>query len=237
MKQKRKLSMLLVGGVVVLLVGLLSAVAFAQDVTPEAESQATPENRLPFGGFGLRGGLGHFGHGSGNRDENLAEALGVTIEELQAAREQAFLESINDAVAEGLITQEQADQMLAMHALKQYIDRQALLAEALGMTVEELEAALAGGQTLWDLMFEKNISPSDLQTNMQAAHEAAVQQAVADGVITQAQADEILANGGLNFFGGHGRGHHGRGGFRGGYPGLETPDTATPETSDTAFDA
>jgi hypothetical protein len=237
MKEKRKLSVMLVAGVVLLLVGLLSAVAFAQDVIPEAESQATPENGMRFGGFGLRGGPGHFGYGAGNRDENLAEALGVTIEELQAAREQAFRESINDAVAEGLISQEQADRMLAMHALKQYIDRQALLAEALVMTVEDLETALGGGQTLWDLMFEKNISPNVLQANMQVAFEAAVQQAVTDGVITQAQADEILAGGGPNFFGGHGRGHHGRGGFRGGYPGLQTPDTSAPETTSSAFDA
>lgn len=238
---KRKWSVLVVAGVVTVLVGLLAAVAMAQTVTPEAEEgdQAQPDTLLPFGGFGRHGGFGRFGEAGSDRDENLAEALGITVEELQAAREQAFQSSVADAVAEGLITQEQADLMLAMQALKSTIDRQALLAEALGMTVDELEAALAEGQSLWDLMFEKEISPSELQTKMQAAYEAAVQQAVADGVITQEQADAILSNGGLHFFGGRGHGgRHGRGGYDwGGFPGTITPDTTAPETTDTGFDA
>lgn len=217
-----------------LVAGLLVAVAMAQDATQE-DKQASPDPLLPFGGFGHRGGFGRFGGERDDRDENLAEALGITVEELQAAREKAFQESIADAVAEGLITQEQADQMLAMHALKSYIDRQALLAEALGMTVDELEAALSEGQTLSDLMSEKGISFSVLQTNMQAALEAALQRAVADGVVSQEQADAMLS-GGMNFFGGHG--HHGRGGRHGeGYPGFDIPDTDTPETTDTSFDA
>lgn len=239
MTGKRKWSVLVIGGVVMLLVGLLTAVAMAQDATPEAQAEDQPQNGnwLPFGGFGHRGGLGRFGGMADDRDENLAEALGITVEELQAAREQAFRESITDAVAAGRITQEQADLLLAMQAIRGTIDRQALLAEALGMTVDEVEAARSEGQTLWDLMFEKEISPSELQTKMQAAYEAAVQQAVADGVITQEQADAILSSG-MRFFGGHGRGHHGWGGFRGfGAPGQLSPDTAVPETTDTSFDA
>ena len=76
--------------------------------------------------------------------------------------------------------------------------------------------------------------------------EAAVQQAVTDGVITQAQADEILADDGFSLFGrGDRGGHHGGGrGGRGGHgffsptlPDSTTPDTAFPETMDTSLDA
>lgn len=237
---KRKWSVLVIAGVVMLLVGLVAAVVMAQEATPQAPdgNEVSPHGMLPFGDFGHRDGFGRYGGARDDRDEYLAKALGITVEELQAARDQAFRESIADAVAEGLMTQEQADLMLAMQALKGTIDRQALLAEALGMTVDELEAALSGGQSLSDLMAEQGISASELQTKMQAAYEAAVQQAVADGVITQEQADAILSGGGMNFFGGHGHGgRHGRGGYHGGLPGRQAPDTTAPETTDTGFDA
>jgi hypothetical protein len=249
MEKQRKWPFLVMVGIVILLIGAMATVALAQTLTPEAEAPAeTPAQEEDSAAadtrsFRLgRGGFGHFG-GDSSRDEYLAEALGITVEELQAARQRAHAASIAAAVADGSITQEQADQLLAMHALRNAIDRQALLAEALGMTVDELEAALAGGQSLRDLMSEQGIDASTLQANVQAAYEAAVAQAVADGIITQAQADAILADGmGFGLFD-HGRGH-GRGGGRGfgrggwrGLPDLTTPDTTTPETTDTRFDA
>ncbi len=60
---------------------------------------------------------------------------------------------------------------------------------------------------------------------MTAAHKAAIEAALADGTITQAQADALLADLETNgFFGGHGFGlgggmHGGRGGMRGGMMG------------------
>lgn len=252
MKKSKNWTLLLVGGLVVLVLGLIGSVALAQDATPEAETptpgETTPESDGSFSlrGLGDFGGFGRHG-GDSNWLENLAEALGITVDELEDAQEQAHAASVADAVAASEITQAQADQILAAHALKGYIDRQAILATALGMTTEELEAALAAGQSISDLMGEKGIDAATLQANAQAAYETAVQQAVTDGVITQAQADEILASGNLNLFGhgGHGGrgGHHGRGGQGGrGYglpsiPDSTTPDTTEPETTDTSFDA
>jgi hypothetical protein len=250
MEKSKKWPILLMGGLLVLMLGLIGSIALAQDATPEAETPAQEQSES--GSAGIWRGLGHwggFGLGDGadsNWLENLAEALGITVQQLEEAQEQAFAASVADAVAAGQITQEQADQILANRALKSYVDRRTILATALGMTADELEAALAEGQSMSDLMDEKGIDAATLQANAQAAYEAAVQQAVTDGVITQAQADEILAEDGFNLFGHGGRGsHHGGGrGGRGGHgffspmlPDSTTPDTTVPETTDTSLDA
>jgi hypothetical protein len=155
-------------------------------------------------------GPGRFG-GSIDRQALLAEALGITVEELQAAQEEANRAAIQQAVDEELMTQEQADLMLSRMALRSYLDRDALVAEALGITVEELEAARTEGKPLMVLMYELDLEPATVRTALQTAYEEAVQQAVTDGVITQEQADEILESGGPGF-GGPGR-------FRGGFGG------------------
>lgn len=246
MVKKSKWPIVLAGGLLVLLIGVMATVVLAQTATPEATPEAgtaTQDEGATGSGIrlhGLFGGLfGRHGGGIGrygsDGDENLAEALGITVEELAAASEQAYAASLADAVAEGKITQEQADNLLAMRALKAAIDKEALLAEALGVTVEELQAALAAG-TLSDLVTAQGLTAEQVQANYQTAYEAAVARAVADGVITQAQADEILSgNSGLNLFGG--RGHHGRGHHHG-WDGSDStvPDTDT-GTTDTAFDA
>ncbi len=51
----------------------------------------------------------------------LAEALGITIEELQQARENVFMSEIAQAVTDGKLTQEQADLMIARKAIKSYL--------------------------------------------------------------------------------------------------------------------
>lgn len=243
MKKPKKRILLLIGGVLALMLGLIGGIALAQDSTPEDETPAQ-DGTLPYsdGAWGFRGmrlwgDMGRHAAG-GDWQTYLADALGITVDELEDAQQRAFEAAIGDAVTAGDLTQEQADRMLAAHALMAYIDRQAILATALGMSPEELEAAFAKGQTIRDLMDEKGLDAETLMANAQAAYEAAVQQAVADGVITQAQADEILAGETFNFFG-HGEhgGHHhgGRGGHGFGFPRM--PDSTTPDTTDTNSDA
>ena len=243
--KQRKWSFLLIAALSVLLVGLLAGVVLAQTATPEAETE-TEDNTPQSDGLSLRGlHHGFMSSGSSAHDEYLAEALGITVEELTAARRQAMAAYLADAVTAGDITQEQADLMLGKYALSDTIERTALVAEALGMTTAELEAALAEGQSLSDLMTAAGIDADTLQTNVQAAYEAAVARAVADGVITQAQADAVLAqdsNGfGFGLFGGHrggGRGHHGRGGSWSIPSVPSTPDSDSDDTTtDTGFDA
>jgi hypothetical protein len=67
-----------------------------------------------------------------------------------------------------------------------------VVAEALGMTVEELQAEFEAGKKLPDILEELGMSEEDLQAALQAARVARIEQAVSDGELTQEQADEIL---------------------------------------------
>ena len=205
-----------IGLLIVLVLSLGALAVFAQD---GAVPDGTPAGKtMPFGRDGFHGAFdkphGRGGYNGAN-DEALASALGITVEELQAARQKVAADRLAQAVEDGYLTQDQANLLLAKQALAGYLDRQALMAEAFGMTVEEFEAARENGE-LRDLM--SNITPADLQANMQAAMEKALSQAVADNVITQSQADLMLAEmaNGPAAPGNFGD-HHGFGGMRGGH--------------------
>jgi hypothetical protein len=68
----------------------------------------------------------------------------------------------------------------------------AAVAEALGLSVEELDEAMAEGQTMWQIAEEQGIDPEDIRDAMQAVREDIINQAVEDGVLTQEQADWML---------------------------------------------
>ena len=67
-----------------------------------------------------------------------------------------------------------------------------VLAEALGMSVEDFQAALAEGQTPQEIAQAQGIDWADVEAALQAAAEDHLQQAVDDGKLTQEQADAIL---------------------------------------------
>ena len=196
-------------------------------------------------------GKGRGGGPEGYSDDDLATALGITVDELSAARQKAYATALAQAVEKGLITQAQADELTTNGTAFPYgnrwdswlakngFDFDALLAEALGITVEKLQAAYTqaynasidqavtdGTLTQEQADLEKGQyalrADKTFLTSMQTAFEAAVKQAVENGVITQAQADQILANatskGAGSFLnlgdshgpgGGHGGGRHG----------------------------
>jgi hypothetical protein len=91
----------------------VAAVAFYPQVT-QAAAPVTTEAATTLAAWGPRG----------DRDEQLAEALGITAEELEAAREQVFADQIAQAVEEGTLTQEEADLMLAQQKLAEYMREQ-----------------------------------------------------------------------------------------------------------------
>lgn len=135
-----------------------------------------------------------------------ADQLGVTVEELEAAQETVKAARLEEALANGDITQEQIDAMEARQAVAETIDQNAVAAEILGLTVEEVEAG-----NLRDLISESELSRTELSEAMQAAYADAIAQAVEDGVITQDQAD-LLEDGN---FGRKGFGNRGGKGNRG----------------------
>lgn len=164
-------------------------------------------------------------------DALLASELGISVDELDAAREKAQDLALQAAVDSGKITQEQADLIKARQALMPYLDRQTLTAKVLGMSVDELQAALEDGSTIQELMAAQGMNAVDFQKAMLDAYQAAVEQAVQDGVITQAQADEFLNNGLLGHFG-----MPGKPGMEGHRPGRFNDFPAQPEIDPSGSD-
>lgn len=244
MKSKKIVTMVVLG---VLALGVaFGAVAFQ---SASAQTNTTPEVQTSMDEATTAWPAKDGPRGVG--DEYLAQALGITVDELNAAYQKAQETGLVQAVEQGLITQAQADQIKASgRGLKfgdrrgdlidlSSIDFQALLANALGISVEELNAAqlqaqsaridqaVADGkltQEQADLIKGRQalFANENFQASMKSAFEASVAQAVTDGVITQAQADQILAENnahgwGMGLLGEHGFGGHGigeRGGHR-----------------------
>ncbi|MEZ4864442.1 MAG: hypothetical protein R3C14_24220 [Caldilineaceae bacterium] len=253
-------------GAVVLAGGVFWGVAqspmvFAQSNQPDTQAAQTQPNTDQngwfgwFGGQGVRGlfgrggphggfGLGAMQHGSANGQALLANALGITEAELQTAHQTVAEKALEKAVADGLLTQAQADQLKARPGFGMRGDvgrvftpaeADAALADALGITVEDLTAAR-------NTMFDKGVE-AGLLTQAQAnelkvqqmlrnatqeARKNALDQAVKDGLLTQQQADNILNGQGRMGFGPMmgGRGgdfHRGHGMDRQGGPRFQQP--------------
>jgi hypothetical protein len=135
--------------------------------------------------------------------EALAAELGISVDELQAAQEAARTQMIDDALASGRITEAQAERlrnaepgdlrrgfgMRVRHAIGNAFQT---AAEILGLTTEEVRAGLAEGKSLNDLAAEQGVS--NLEAQLVAQLTADIQAKLADGTITQEQADRMQEN-------------------------------------------
>jgi predicted XRE-type DNA-binding protein len=70
----------------------------------------------------------------------------------------------------------------------------ALAAKALSLDVTALRTELQSGKTVADLAKAKGVDVNSIVTAIVDAHKTHIAQAVTDGKLTQAQADEILKN-------------------------------------------
>jgi uncharacterized protein YidB (DUF937 family) len=70
----------------------------------------------------------------------------------------------------------------------------AAIAEALGISVEELEDARTEGKTIFELAEELGFDLDDIRATMQATLEKAVQQAVEKGLVSEDQAENMLSH-------------------------------------------
>ncbi|MBT3669653.1 MAG: hypothetical protein HON98_00095 [Chloroflexi bacterium] len=161
----------------------------------------------------------------GERLNEIAAEYGYEGEEFTALVEEVHAAATEAAVSQGLITQEQADlfadrpklggpgQNSKMGGppgqgdfeegpLHDYMS--AAIADAFGITVEELEAAHEAGTPLHELV---DMDIEEVQEIMQAAKDSAIEQALADGVITEEELGKFGNNGG--FCGPGGRGGEG----------------------------
>ncbi|MFP5218536.1 MAG: hypothetical protein ACLGIG_02185 [Actinomycetes bacterium] len=126
-----------------------------------------------------------------------ADAVGDRVTRIKQA--------LADLVSDGTITQAQADEVAA--ALAEELPRGgpgghrhggpgrhlATTAEVIGTTVGELRAALADGQSLAQVAESNGVSRDDLVAGLVAEAQQHLAEHVADGDITQEQADERLA--------------------------------------------
>ena len=140
----------------------------------------------------------------------LADALGISLEDLDQARETAQDAALQQALEDGTITEEQVALREAREAFRNGMEKDEILAKALGISVDELETAKEAGVRVPELLEELGIDPDDFEANMSAAWEEAVLDAVADGTITQEQADLLLSDGPHGMRSPGGRGHHDR---------------------------
>ncbi len=217
MKSKKFLMGLSLG-----VLALILAVGLAVQAVQTVSANALPQYGGPF--IGDRGMVGP------NAGEALAEALGISLEELQTAHKQAVQSAVQEGVDKGLITQAQADAILNGTGrfggrgmlgwlFRNGVDFQSHFAAALGISADELQAAYAKAA---EIRLEQAVADGRIteeeanfmrarhalfnndafQNSMQAAFENAVKEAVANGVITQEQADLLLQQGGFGLRGG-----------------------------------
>ena len=172
MSRNKKWVSLFTGGLLVL-AAALAALLVVPHVGQAAEAAA------PSGPW--IGGRGW----AGPDDTYLANALGITAEELTAAQQAASATAIQKAVDEGLLTEEQAESLQNNERFSGRMffpmmrggfgatDHEALLAETLDIEVEALREAYAVANA--------------------AANEARLSKAVEDGRLTQEQVDLMEA--------------------------------------------
>jgi hypothetical protein len=85
------------------------------------------------------------------------------------------------------------------------------LAEKLGVPLATVEAQFDAGKTLYQVALDNGIAQADLPAFMLEVRTTAINAAVADGIITQAQANRMLQSGGRGMGQGMMRGGTGAG--------------------------
>lgn len=108
---------------------------------------------------------------------------------------------LSDLVAEGVISQEQADRVADAIAERgprhgrfgkggRHLD---LVAETIGIDVEDLRAALEDGQTIAEVAVDNGVAADTVVDVLVAEMETKLDEAVADGHLTEEEAAEKLA--------------------------------------------
>jgi polyhydroxyalkanoate synthesis regulator phasin len=165
---------------------------------------------------GTQAGQGNQGVNLWDRmHEAMAKALGITVEQYDSAVDTARDDVLKQAVKEGLLTQEQAARMrergldgfrswgmmrggkfggrgFGMGGSENSLV--AVAAEELGMTAEQLVDELEAGKTIADVAKAKGVELKTIVDAFIAPRAEYLAELVADGRITQAQADEMLAH-------------------------------------------
>ncbi len=182
--------------------------------------------------------------------DKLAGILHLTPAQTQDALKQAELQTVDQMLKDGKITQQQADAMKARINAGQGIggfgfgrhggfkaDRTLMrdlmtaelnaAASALHMSPTDLQNAIRSGKSLSDLETQQKVSDSAVKAAVKNAAKGVLDNAVKAGTITQAQADAILSRvgSGLKFR------HQNHEQESGEAPGGQSPSAPTPTPS------
>ncbi|VAW40192.1 hypothetical protein MNBD_CHLOROFLEXI01-49, partial [hydrothermal vent metagenome] len=139
---------------------------------------------------------------------DLAAEQNVDPQAIAAALVTAETELINQLVADEAISQEEADEWLQYVAEDaefyvneswdmsfmdvEFVDWDALAADALDITIDDLYAAYDDGKSIADLAAEQNVAPQTVAAAVVTAETELINQLVADEAISQEEADEWL---------------------------------------------
>lgn len=169
MNRKTIVSIFAVGAVA--LSALFGAISYrtASAATPTTTTTTSADSA---GAAGMKGGR----HGNVSNAQ-LASALGITEEALTTAYQTANTDALKLAVEKGVITQAQSDSIASRETLQGLGGREASALKAAGIDYDALLAKAL------------NISVEKLSAARLTAFTAAIDAAVADGSMTQAQAD------------------------------------------------
>ncbi|MBI1281411.1 MAG: hypothetical protein GC179_25010 [Anaerolineaceae bacterium] len=221
---------------------------------------------------------------NGQTIAEVATAQNVELSTIIDAVVAARTTELTQAVTDGTLTQEQADAQIALLKANLNVqltkamqapngtqtrpngqpgqrgsDQLTTIAAALGIDVATLQSDLQSGQTIADIAKAQNVELSAITDAVVAARTTALTQAVADGTLTQEQADAQIAllkanlnasytqswdanrgsmgmgdmggNGGPMGQDGNGGRHNGNGGFPGGNPPTGGNSSTQPSNS------
>ncbi len=161
----------------------------------------------------------------GTSKEELAAANGTTVDAIHDAIFDASVAKVNTLVDSGDLTEEEGAAIIEKLELKQLaraiIDRDVLkqaAADAIGVTVAELEAAKEA-RTMSELLEENGVTRDEVNTAVEAAKNDMIDQALANGDITEEQAEQLREMR-------SGKGGKGGRGGRGGNRAPAAPDDA-----------
>ncbi|MDJ0753257.1 MAG: hypothetical protein QNJ45_07055 [Ardenticatenaceae bacterium] len=135
--------------------------------------------------------------------EMLREA-DVALEDVLAANSEAIADALDEALAQGLISESEADriqQHLERKAQRRIIQKgwrseaKAVVVDILGLTEEEFDAARDAGTTISELAEAQGYTVEEFRSEVKAElkemREALIEDAVERGIITEEEAEKI----------------------------------------------
>jgi polyhydroxyalkanoate synthesis regulator phasin len=140
----------------------------------------------------------------------VAQNLNVSPDQLRAAVKDAALQTVDEQVAAGKLTQEQGDRIKAAinsgkypvlarlfqarETIRRQVERGIVVssAKAIGIAPQGLASQLKSGKSIADVASEHNVSLDTVKSQITSDFQAKLDQLVQDGKITQTQADSAM---------------------------------------------